>query len=80
MRDCGAQPAGPAEHPRDLGDGVRHVVDVVQAHVRHGKIKGPVPEGEAGRVCQHDRPGAGVTASKLDHGRRGINPGNSVTQ
>jgi hypothetical protein len=30
---------------RDLGDGVRHVIDVMQAHVRYGKIKGPSRNG-----------------------------------
>jgi hypothetical protein len=41
MGNRSAQPAGPGEDAGDLGDGARHVIDVVQAHVRHGKIKRP---------------------------------------
>jgi hypothetical protein len=54
---------------RDLEDGARHVIDVMQAHIRHGEIKGSVSERELGRICEHDRRRAGVTAGSLHHGR-----------
>jgi hypothetical protein len=50
MGDRGAQPARPAEHPRDLGNGAGHVIDVVQARVRHGEIKGLIPEWKRERI------------------------------
>lgn len=80
MRDGQAQPAAALEHPARLGDGVRHPVDVVQAHIGHHEVERLVREGQRGRVADHGRRRAVVTGRQPHHGRCGVDPGHPVTE
>jgi hypothetical protein len=48
--DGHAQAAPGLKDPGDLGHGLRHLVNVVKRHVRHGKVERAIGERQLGRV------------------------------
>jgi hypothetical protein len=66
------------QHPAYLGHRSGHVVDVMQRHVGHGQVEGPVAERQPSRVRHQGRLPGLMGRREADHRRGGVDPHHPV--